>query len=165
MGIFRGVENARVTEGGNYLEKGDYDLEIIKVVQDQTRKKVDFIAVTFKVIGSDNPKYKIGDIVDWFNGADKDAFLSNAKEFGKAGLQAISDAEIAEADITEAVMEELFPDQRQKDAPKSPLIGYRVRCRVVPKPIKSKPGEFFSRHYWYPIRAELPPEGVEPATT
>lgn len=144
MGVFGGIESARISEGGNYLKPGDYDLEIVKVTVGHTRKGVDFFSCQFKVVGAPEGTHQIGEFVDWYNGKDKDGFLPNIKEWARAVLQNTSEVVVQEADITEPVMEALTADSG------SAVQGMKLRCKVVLKPIKSKPGSFFSRHYWYP---------------
>jgi hypothetical protein len=148
MGIFSGIETARIGEGGNYLKPGDYDLEVVKVTVGRTRKGVDFFAVSLKVCGASPDTHQIGEMVDWFNGKDKDAFLPNIKEWARAVLQSTSTETVEDADITEEVMNALSADGGEACA------GARLRCKVVAKPIKSKPGQFYSRHYWYPAIAQ-----------
>lgn len=149
MGVFDNIEKARTSGGGVYLGAGAYELEHLIVTVGQTRppKSYAFLAVHFKVLGSNNPAHKIGDEVDWFIGADKDAFLSNAKEWAKAVLQSSvpeGGEPIDEATITSAVLEELTDKNGEA------VRGQVLRVNVVPKPIKSKPGSFYSRHYWLP---------------
>ena len=144
MGVFDGIEQAKISEGGNYLKPGDYDLEIVKTTTGRTRKGVEFFSVQLKVVGAPEDTHQIGEFVDWYNGKDKDGFLPNIKEWARAVLQNTSETIVRESDITEEVMEALTADNG--DA----VAGMRLRCRVVLKPIRSKPGSFFSRHYWYP---------------
>ena len=145
MGIFSGIESARIGEGGNYLKPGDYDLEVTKVTVGRTRKGVDFFAVQCRVIGASPDTHQIGEIVDWFNGKDKDAFLPNIKEWARAVLQNTSEELVEESQITEEVMNALSADGGEA------CVGAKLRCKVVAKAVKSKPGQFYSRHYWYPM--------------
>lgn len=144
MSVFSGIENVKISEGGNYLKPGDYDLEIVKVTVGVTRKGVQFFSVQFKVCGAPEDTHQIGEFVDWYNGKDKDGFLPNIKEWARAVLQNTSEVLVQESDITEEVMNALVADNGEA------CRGMKLRCRVVLKPIKSKPGSFFSRHYWYP---------------
>ena len=73
MGLFANIENAKATEGGNYLHAGVYDLEVIRLSVGTTRKGVPFFAADFKVIGSNNPDHKPGEVVNWFVGFDKES--------------------------------------------------------------------------------------------
>jgi hypothetical protein len=143
MGIFSKVKEARIGEGGNYLPPGDFDLEIKKVTVGTTRKNIPFMAVAFTCLGTNNPAVKVGEVVDWFNGADKDGFSSNVKEWGSAVLQNIAGEPIDPDSIDEAVMEGLT------DKGGESCIGQKLRVKVTLKPIKSAPGKFFSRHQWF----------------
>jgi hypothetical protein len=127
------------------LQPGDYDLEVEKVTVGRSRKGVDFFAVQLRVLGAPADTHQVGEMVDWFNGKDKDAFLPNIKEWARACLQSTSEATVQDGDITEEVMNALSADSGEA------VKGVKLRCKVVAKPIKSKPGSFYSRHYWYPM--------------
>ena len=126
------------------MKPGDYDLEIVKVQTGRTRKGVEFFAAQFKVLGATEGTHDQGEFVDWFCGKDKDGFLSNVKEFARAVLQNTSAEPVRESDITEEVMEGIVAHSGEM------VAGMKVKCRVIEKPVKSRPGSYFSRHYWYP---------------
>jgi hypothetical protein len=146
MGLFDGIDKARITEGGNYLKEGEFELEVTKALQGTTRKNIGFMAVQMKVLGTSTDKHKIGEIVDWYNAADKEGFLGNAKEWAKACLlNLLPPGEVLdEATIDEPTLNSLLDKNGEM------VQGMKLRVRVVLKPIKSKPGQFFSRHYWTP---------------
>lgn len=153
MSVFGGVESAKIGKSYNNLEIGDYDLEVMggRVVE-QDRKGTARIEVEFIVRGSNVPQHPAGTKVDWANFKNNDAFLSNAKEFGKAILETVAQGEVSENDITQLVLEQLFADNGKA------MQKVRLRCKVVQKTSAPKidkvtqaviPGHPYKRHFWY----------------
>jgi hypothetical protein len=140
-GFFSGIETARMTEGGNYLKPGIYDVELIKCKTDKTRHGVGFFACDFKIAGSNNPDHRIGDVNNWFVGFDKDAALGNIKGWAVAVLSNLTPG-IDQNAITEEVMEGLI--EKNGEA----IKGQKLRVQVTLVPTKT--GGQFSRHQWYP---------------
>lgn len=149
MGLFAGIKDARATQGGNYLKPGMYLLQVIRVTIGKTRKGVDFFAVDFKVLGSNNEEHGVGSIVNWFVGFDKEPALANCKAFAVAVLgNALPEGqEFDESSITEEVMDGLVADNGKA------IAGQKVQCQVVTVPTKS--GGTFSRHLWFREGAAL----------
>ena len=86
MGLFSGIEDAKATQGGNYLKPGMYLVQILRISVGKTRKGVDFFASDLKVLGSNNEAHGIGSVANWFVGFDKEPALANCKAFAKAVL-------------------------------------------------------------------------------
>jgi len=141
--VFKGVEDAKVTQGGDYFDDGDYDLEVMTAKLDVARKKGTFAAVHFKVLGSNNEKHPVGSEGDWFNGSWTEGFLSNAKEFGQAVMSTMGNTMVDETDITQEVLGWIFDKGGEN------IRGVKVRVRVKKKPTKA--GGEFSRHFWFPV--------------
>ena len=141
MGIFANIENAKATEGGNYLHAGVYDLEVIRLSVGTTRKGVPFFAADFKVIGSNNPDHKPGEVVNWFVGFDKEPALGNVKAFAVACLS--SEGAVDPATITEKVMESLV------DKGGEAVVGTQLKVQV--SLVDTKGGGKYSKHLWFPI--------------
>lgn len=141
MGVFSGIENAKATEGGNYLKTGVYDLEVIRLSVGTTRKGVPFFAADFKVLGSNNPDHKPGEVVNWFVGFDKEPALGNVKAFAVACLS--SEGAVDPATITEKVMESLV------DKGGEAVVGTQIKCQVTL--VDTRGGGKYSKHLWFPI--------------
>jgi hypothetical protein len=145
MGLFSGIENAKATEGGNYLKPGLYDVEVVRITTGQTRKKVDFFAADLRVIGSNNPDHRAGEVVNWFVGMDKEPSLGNIKAFAVACLS--SEGPIDPASITEQVMNGLV--EKGGEA----VAGARLKVQVTL--VDTKGGNKFSKHLWFSAGAQV----------
>ena len=141
MGVFSGIENAKSTEGGNYLKPGVYDLEVIRLSVGTTRKGVPFFAADFKVLGSNNPDHNANEVVNWFVGFDKEPSLGNVKAFAVACRS--SEGPVDPASITEKVMESLV------DKGGEAVVGTQLKCQVTL--VDTRGGGKYSKHLWFPI--------------
>jgi len=141
MGVFSGIENAKSTEGGNYLKPGVYDLEVIRLSVGTTRKGVPFFAADFKVLGSNNPDHKVAEVVNWFVGFDKEPSLGNVKAFAVACLS--SEGPVDPGTITEPVMNALV------DKGGEAVVGTQLKCQVTL--VDTRGGGKYSKHLWFPI--------------
>ena len=141
MGVFSGIENAKSTEGGNYLKPGVYDLEVIRLSVGTTRKGVPFFAADFKVLGSNNPDHNANEVVNWFVGFDKEPSLGIVKAFAVACLS--SEGPVDPASITEKVMESLV------DKGGEAVVGTQLKCQVTL--VDTRGGGKYSKHLWFPI--------------
>ena len=141
MGVFSGIENAKSTEGGNYLKPGVYDLEVIRLSVGTTRKGVPFFAADFKVLGSNNPDHNANEVVNWFVGFDKEPSLGKVKAFAVACLS--SEGPVDPASITEKVMESLV------DKGGEAVVGTQLKCQVTL--VDTRGGGKYSKHLWFPI--------------
>jgi len=145
MGVFSGIENAKSSEGGNYLKPGVYDVEVVRLSTGRTRKGVDFFAADFKILGSNNPDHRIGEIVNYFVGFDKEPSLGNVKAFAVACLS--SEGAVDPATISEAVMESLV------DKGGEAVAGTQLKVQVAQVPTKT--GGTYSKHMWFPIGTQV----------
>lgn len=153
MGIFAKIEEAKATEGGNYLRPGNFDVEVVRIKVGETRKKIPFFAVDLKILGTNNPEHKIGEICNWFVGMDKDAALGNIKAFATALLSA--EGPVDPSTITEQVMEQIT----EKDG--EMVAGTRLKVQVTL--VDTKGGNKFSKHLFFPagaIATQTPSNGV-----
>jgi hypothetical protein len=145
MGLFKGIENAQTSEGGNYLNPGVYDVVLQRINTGRTRKGVDFVAVDFQIVQTSNSeKHPVGSTANYFCGADKDGFLSNVKIFAAAVLaNALPIGQSFDmAQITEEVMEGLTANNGQA------VVGQKLRVQVTH--VQTKAGGTYSRHQWSP---------------
>lgn len=141
MGVFSGIENAKSSEGGSYLTPGTYDVEVVRLTTGKTRKGVDFFAADFKILGSNNPDHRIGEIVNYFVGFDKEPSLGNVKAFAVACLS--SEGAVDPATISEAVMESLV------DKGGEAVVGTQLKVQV--SLVDTRGGGKYSKHLWFPI--------------
>lgn len=145
MGIFSGIEDAKATEGGNYLKAGVYDVELVRLTTGKTRKSVPFFAADLRVLGSNNPDHRIGELVNWYVGMDKEPSLGNIKAFAVACLS--SEGQIDPESITEKVMEGLV------DKGGEAVVGTRLKVQVTL--VDTKTGGKFSKHLWFAAGAQI----------
>jgi hypothetical protein len=145
MGVFSGIENAKSTEGGNYLSAGVHDVEIVRLSTGKTRKGVDFFAADFKILGTNSPNHRIGDIANWFVGFDKEPSLGNVKAFAVACLS--SEGAVDPATITEKVMESLV------DKGGEAVVGTQLKVQV--SLVDTRGGGKYSKHLWFPIGTQV----------
>lgn len=97
MGLFGGIEGAKFTDGGVYLQPGLHQLKIRAVKMIHTRANKDAFVAEFNVISSTNAAHKPGSEVSWMVTMDKDSALGNIKQFLASVLDQPMEA------ITEAV--------------------------------------------------------------
>lgn len=145
MGLFSGIENAKSTEGGNYLRPGIYDVEVVRLSVGQTRKGVNFFAADLRILGSNNTDHRVGEVANWFVGFDKDAALGNVKSFAVSALS--SEGAIDPATITEPVMNALV------DKGGEAIVGTKLKVQV--SLVDTKGGGKYSKHHWFPIGAQV----------
>jgi hypothetical protein len=145
MGVFSGIENAKSTEGGNYLKSGIYDVEVVRLSVGTTRKGIPFFAADLRVLGTNNPDHRVGEVANWFVGFDKDAALGNVKAFAVACLS--SEGAVDPASITEKVMESLV------DKGGEAVAGTQLKVQVTQVPTKT--GGTYSKHMWFPIGTQV----------
>ena len=144
MGVFDKIGEATFSEGGNYFRPGAYDLEIVKVKQDQTRKNHDFVAVDCKILGTTSDMH-IGEIGNWFTSNQHDSFLGNVKQFCYALLS--SSGSVDANSITPEIVESICKDNG------AAVVGSRIRLQVTQ--VSTQKGGTFSRHTWLPAGATV----------
>lgn len=145
MSIFAGIENARSTEGGNYLDVGVHEVEIMRLTTGKTRKGVPFFAADMKILGTNSTKHRIGEVANFFVGFDKDAALGNVKAFAVACLSI--EGPIDPSTITQPVMDGLV--EKGGEA----VVGTRLKVQVTQVPTKS--GGTYSKHLWFPLATQV----------
>lgn len=144
MGIFAKIDEAKATSGGNYMKPGVHDVEVVRLTVGKTRKGVDFFAADFRILGTNCPDHRIGEITNWFVGMDKDAALGNINAFAVACLS--SEGAVDPSGITEAVMEGLV--EKGGEA----VAGTRLKVQVTP--VSTQSGGTFSKHLWFAAGAQ-----------
>jgi hypothetical protein len=150
MGIFDGIESAKMSMGGNYERAGHYLALIRRVKLDVSRKKVEFVAVEkviLQVIAAEpgTEPHSVGDQVSHLMMSDKDSFLGNFKSM-IANVLGANPAEIT-AEVAQTVV-----DEEQQ-----PLAGLVVEMQN--RTITTKKGDPFTLVTY--VRALDPDEVVE----
>lgn len=143
MGRYDGVENASVTEGGNYFSPGNYVVMVNECKEGETRKGLPFNVVNCRVIESDNPEFRPGSEVCWWVDMTKDAAKGNVKQFAMAATEAPA------SDINKKGLSEIFgEDQHLSDIGPggTPLI---IRVNAYNK--NTQAGKPFTRLKWVPL--------------
>ncbi len=143
MGLFEGVEGAKVGQGGVYFLAGNYLVEVEKVLAKRSRKKEDLFIVEAGILESDNAQRKAGSSASWIVNFKHDAALGNIKGF-LAACNGIDPGDRAKVDeeITEDVCEYAVDDE-------NPLSGTRVKLSCVMT--QTKAGGDFTLHLWSPV--------------
>jgi len=143
MGLFDGIENAKVGQGGVYFLPGKYQVELDKVFAMQSRKREDLFIAECMILESDNSERKPGTKASWIVNFKHDAALGNIKGF-LAACNGIDPADQVKVDeeITSDVCEYAVDDE-------NPLAGTRVNLVAVQK--ETRAGNPFTLHIWSPV--------------
>ena len=142
MGLFTGIEDAQVGQGGVYFLEGKYLVEIVKVMTLNSRKKEDLFIVEAKILKSSNPERKVGITASWIVNLKHDAALGNIKGF-VAAANGISPSDKEEVDRN--VDEEAVEYACSED---NPLAGVQLDLECVQ--IKTREKRDFTLHKWNP---------------
>lgn len=143
MGLFGGIDKAQGNVGGNYIRTGTHLLEVVRIKLGKTRKGVDFMAVDFTVVETSNPEHVVGSTVNWFNGSDKDGFLSNAKSLAVALLGSAAGEAVDENTVTEETMEALCADDGED------VKGVKIKADAFL--VDTKKGGKYTKILWEPV--------------
>jgi hypothetical protein len=81
MGLFAGIKEAKVSQGGVYIEPGVYKSRIDACKSGKTRAGVGFFVVELEHLESNNLKHPPGTKVSWMVTLDKEPALGNIKAF------------------------------------------------------------------------------------
>lgn len=142
MGLFSGIEEAKVGAGGVYFLEGNYKVEVVKVFAMKSRKKDDLFIVETKILDSDNPKRKAGTSCSWVVNLKQEAALGNIKGF----IAAANEIDPADADkVNEEVNEEAVEFACSEA---NPLVGVLLDLECVE--IKTRANKDFTLHKWSP---------------
>jgi hypothetical protein len=146
MGLFGGVEGAKYSEGGAYIDAGVFRLEIQAFKAIKTRAGKAAVVAEFKALEvSGDSKYKPGSLFSWMT-MENDNFLGNVKNFAavaSACYQGVT--EVDDTQITEAVLEALVAETGP--AP-NPLKGVCIRASAINVPTKK--GGTYTKVKWIP---------------
>lgn len=143
MGLFGGIDKAQGNFGGNYIRVGTHMLEVLRIKIGNTRKGVAFMAVDFEVLETSNPEHVVGSTVNWFNGADKDGFLSNAKSLAVALLGSAAGEAVDENTVNEDTMDALCADDG------ADVKGVKIKADAFL--VDTKKGGKYTKILWEPV--------------
>lgn len=141
-GLFENIENASISEGGNWLQEGDFLLEVNKVISKKRSKpgKMGYsYIVELTVLESNNTKNRKGSLASYVTTSDKPMFLGNVKAF-VAATCAVDVSEV-DQEAAEATCHE-----------KNPLKGKRVRAQAFNTTLQN--GSPFTKIKWSPATPE-----------
>lgn len=143
MGLFTGIEDAKISAGGVYFVEGLYRVEILKVTTLVSRTKENLFIVETEILSSTSSERKVGTSCSWVVNLKQDAALGNIKAFIAAanGIDP-ADAEQVKNEITEEVVEFACSED-------NPLAGTELNLECVP--IKTKAKKDFTLHKWTPV--------------
>ena len=149
MGMFKGVNEAKVYDKGVYMEPGhNWVLKFEKAIAKETRASGNAFIVEFSVIESTCSAAPPGAKRTWFQSMkDKDVAFGAIKEFMRALCNVNPDSkhEVEEFDNgLEEILE--LATEFEGDADQHPLVGCKIRCET--RTVKTKKGEDFTLHAW-----------------
>lgn len=137
MGLFKGVESAKASLGGNYLRPGNYKVRVDRVKEGESRKNGGFIAVEMTILeiidsATDRP-HVLGEQTTYMYMTKFDSFLGNWKAFvmGVTGCD--------ESEVTEEESANIISD-------KQPFSG--LICPLQTVNIVTRAGHDFTKAIW-----------------
>lgn len=142
MGLFSGIGEAQVGQGGVYFLPGEYIVEIVKCFTMRSRKREDLFIAECLIHESTNPERRPGSKASWVVNFKQDAALGNIKGF-IAACNGISPSN--QKAVDEAVDEESCEYAVDDD---NPLAGTRLALSAVNK--LTRAGTDFTLHLWEP---------------
>lgn len=133
MGMFKGVESARVPEGGVYFQPGVYLAKVLACKGFSNRRQIGTFVVECELLESSEPSLPAGSLVSQVITLDKESALGNIKGFIAAAMN----------DRAENVTEEMCDMVASAG---NPLKG--TVLRVSASNIKTKAGKDFTKLTW-----------------
>lgn len=111
MGLFKKIQGAKVSKGGNYIRAGHYMAFLRHIKKDESRKGIPYVAIELVILDSlDNTvedAHRVGEEVAHLMMGDQDSFLGNFKGF-IANIAGVKEDDIDE-ESAEEVISELQP--------------------------------------------------------
>jgi hypothetical protein len=140
MGLFSGIEQAKVGQGGVYFLEGLYKIEILRVFTMHSRKGDDLFIVETKILESDQAERRVGTTCSWVVNLKMDPAMGNIKGFIAAanGIDP-NNKDKVDAEVTEEAAEFVVSEE-------NPLKGIVMGLEAVP--IKTRAGGDFTLHKW-----------------
>lgn len=150
MGIFSNIKEARGTEGGLYLEPGNYLVQINRCKMIETHAGAPMFIAELLLLESDNEKLKVGSEPSYtvkFGGEYPKLALGNVADFMRACLASMADAlgEERPEDISEVEIDE--PTAEAITGEENLAAGVYLTCKAFNKKTK-KDNKDFTRTKW-----------------
>ena len=151
---FAGVGSAKVFGSGQYLEPGEYEFEIEKMIFQKVNAGGNALIVEGKLTESNNEKHPVGASRTWYQ-AQNESFESECKSFCMAAVG----YDHGDASQADAIRTKLSPEVIEtillKGVTEARLKGRKVKIKVYAKEKKKKKGEFFNKHVFKPGQPPL----------
>jgi len=151
LGLFGNLKGQRGTKGGNWFDAGHHVVEIQRVKQGETRKKVGMVAIECKVI--DSSVHKAGELCSQIITNDKDPAAGNWADFLRVGYWEMSGDDVKDLPSetgkppTEADHVDLTEEMESEVIGEGNLFaGLQLGLTTFVKPTQS--GGKFTRHIW-----------------
>ncbi len=149
MGAYSKFKAAKASGGGyNYFTEGEFELMIMSVKLDETRKKDEMFAVQLRVVetSSQLASMRPGSVVDWVTIEDKDAYAGNVKQFVCACY------DLQEQQIDDMTEEEFGEMMELLVGPTQACAGRLVSATA--RNVLTKAGKPFTAVRWNPSDAQ-----------
>lgn len=105
MGVFGGIEKAKFSEGGSYIQTGVHRLEVDSCKHIKTKDGIDAFVVEFKILESSNPKHEPGSLASHMIQIKPNTpALGNISQFLQTSLSKPGELVAPEAITEEAVL-------------------------------------------------------------
>ena len=127
MGLYGKISEAKYSDGGVYLKKGVFRLEILKVLHKTTRQNKEAFIAEFKVLESTNTELLPGCVCSWMVTLDKEPALGNIKQFLSEAMSTPARS-VDMSEIVEQIVEFVIAETGPKS---NPLKGTIVRAAAV----------------------------------
>ncbi len=150
---FDNIENAKATEGGNWVRDGRYQVELGVIKMVTNRSKVEMLAiestVTVVVDNNGGSGHRVGEEIVHFLKVANDSFLGNSKQFISASLGCHADAVGVEqantvisdeqplAGIVVEFTAQTIKTKANKDFTKVMYLGYITDGELIEPPLEA----------------------------
>ena len=134
------IASAKPSEGGVYLLKGNYLLQIDVNKAKLGRRNQELYIAEVDILESSNPERPAGSHASWVASSEHESAAGDVKSYLAAVAGVPADA-VDAAGVDASTSAE------------NPLGGRLVRCEVVEKPTKK--GGIFSKHYFHAVPEEF----------
>lgn len=155
---FSKMKKVELSERGEYLGDGLYELEIQRCIVTNSRENKSLFFAEVTVLESNNAQHPKGSKRSWCQNMGNDSAMPALTRFLLSALgvdHRSSEGKKAFEDIQEKLpetMTEALEDPKDP-ACKNSLKGFKVACEVITKPKKGDPKSSFSNHYFSPSKS------------
>lgn len=153
MNPFAGVRGAKLFDQGEYLEPGEYVLQIDSMVWKKLNEGGNALIVETTILASDNERHPVGKKRSWFQ-KENTSFAGEALAFCIAAC-GYDRKDPADAAVVEGKVIPLSEDILLAALTKGTFKGRKVRCKVTHKITKEAKRDF-NKHTFGPADTKLP---------